>query len=297
MDTNALRLLLAVARHGSLAATARAENIDPSTVSRTVAQAEARLGLRLFQRDTRNLTPTEAGRRYLAAIETPLQALDDARDTARAQDGRIAGTIRLSTSVAYGTRALMPRLPNLLTRHPELNLDLILDDAPRDLIGDGIDLALRLTPAPKGDLISRRLAPIRYHLVAAPGTPPLPDPAALHNTQCLIHDHPGLQPVWQFRQHDTQHQIPVTGRLRMTSPLALREAAIQGLGPALLADWLIEDDLTQGHLSDILPGWHGALQGFDTALWLLYPSRAGLPRRTRATIDWFTESIAKSPSP
>ncbi|MEM7641048.1 MAG: LysR family transcriptional regulator [Pseudomonadota bacterium] len=297
MDTNALRLLLSVARHGSLAATARAENIDPSTVSRTVAQAEARLGLRLFQRDTRNLTPTEAGRRYLAAIETPLRALDDARETARSQDGRIAGTVRLSASVAYGTRALVPRLPDLMARHPDLNLDLILDDAPRDLVGDGIDLALRLTPAPKGDLISRRLAPVRYRLVAAPGTPTLPDPAALDTARCLIHDHPGLQPLWQFRQGDIQHDIPVTGRLRMTSPLALREAALRGLGPALLADWLIQDDLTQGHLSDILPGWHGALQGFDTALWLLYPSRAGLPRRTRATIDWFTASAPEPANP
>ncbi|MEM8824357.1 MAG: LysR family transcriptional regulator [Pseudomonadota bacterium] len=288
MDTSALRLLLAVSRHGSLAAAARAEGMDPSTVSRTVAQAEARLGLRLFQRDTRNLTPTEAGRRYLAAIETPLQALDEARETARASDGRIAGTVRLSASVAYGTRALIPRLPDLLGRHPDLSLDLILDDTPRDLVGDGIDIALRLTPAPKGDLISRRLTKIGYRLVAAPGTPPLAHPTALEASQCLIHDHPGLQALWQFRRGDEHHDIPVTGRLRITSPLALRDAALQGLGPALLADWLIQDDLAQGRLVDLLPDWDAALQGFDTALWLLYPSRSGLPRRTRAVIDWLT---------
>ncbi|MEM7490298.1 MAG: LysR family transcriptional regulator, partial [Pseudomonadota bacterium] len=203
MDTNALRLLLAVARHGSLAAAARAEGMDPSTVSRVVAQAEARLGLRLFQRDTRNLTPTEAGRRYLAAIEAPLRALDDAREVARDSDARIAGTVRLSASVAYGTRALVPRLPDLAARHPDLSLDLVLDDAPRDLVGDGIDLALRLTPAPKGDLVSRRLAPVRYHAVAAPGTAPLPDPEALGGMDCLIHDRPGLPAIWHLRRGDT----------------------------------------------------------------------------------------------
>lgn len=286
MDISTLHLLLAVARHGSLAAAARAEGLDPSTVSRAVAQAEARLGLRLFQRDTRNLTPTDAGRRYLAAIDAPLRALDDAREAARADDARVEGVVRLSASVAYGTAALVPRLPDLTARHPGLKLDLVLDDAPRDLVGDRIDIALRLAPAPRGDLVSRRLGTVRYHLVAAPGTPCLPDPAAIQDHDCLIHDRPGQADLWHFRQGNDIQSIAIKGRLRFTAPLALRQAALQRLGPALLADWLVGRDLAAKRLIDLLPNWHGALDAGDTALWLLYPSRARLPRRTRAVIDW-----------
>lgn len=295
MDIAALKLLLAVARHGSLAATARAEGMDPSAVSRAVAQAEARLGLRLFHRTTRSLAPTPEGARYLAAIEAPLGALDAAREAARGDGRAVEGRVRVAASVAYGTEVLAPRLGALLDRHPALEVDLDLEDAPRDPVRGRADLSVRLAPGPRGDVASQRLAEVAYRVVAALGTAPLDHPRALAGRACLVHDLPGLAPLWRLERGRETVEIPVGGPVRMTSPLSLRAAARSGLGVAFLADWLVARDLARGRLVDLLPGWRGALPGGGTAVWLLRPSAGRAPRRVETVAAWIS-AAARPPS-
>ncbi len=124
--------------------------------------------------------------------------------------------------------------------------------------------------------------------VDAPGTSPLSKPAALQDHDCLLHDRPGQPDLLHVRQGDDTQSIAIKGRLCFTAPLALPQAALQGLGPTLLADWLMGRDFAANRLTDFLPQWHGALDAGETTLWLLYPSRTRLPRRTRAVIDWLT---------
>ena len=295
MNLDALRLAVRVAESGSFAAAARLADLDPSSVSRTVANLEAELGIRLFQRSTRRLSLTEAGSAYLARVAPLLEEFERARDAAVAGRTRPSGALRLTTSVAFGTECIVPHLARYRDLYPDIALDLVLTDSNLDLVAESIDLAIRLAPAPEGDLISTRLMATRYRVCAAPawvdrtGLPTAPQD--LNGTPCLLQGLPEFRDRWHFRPLEGEGEgaaveVPVTGPVVISNPLALRAAARQGLGPALLADWLVAEDLAAGALVDLFPAHAATATGFDTAAWALYPSRAYLPAKVRVTIDF-----------
>ena len=293
MDIEALRIAHLVSLRGSFAAVAREQNVDASSISRSVAGVEGALGLRLFHRSTRALSLTEDGAAYLKRVVPLLDALDEAAAAARRGKEAVTGTLRLSASVAFGTTRLVPLLPAFREAYPDLTLDLVLEDAETDLVADGIDLALRLAPEPSGDLICRRLARTRYHVCATPDVAAhLTTPDALTQTSVLRQNLPGFRDAWQVRSPDGTHATyPVSGPLLMTSPLALLATARDGIGPALLADWLSAEDVAAGRLVRLWPDHAVTATSFDTALWLVFPSRSYLPARTRAGIDFLTEHL------
>ncbi len=290
MDLQALSTLLLVARQGSFAAAARALDQDPSSVSRTISALEEELNLRLFERSTRRLAITPAGARYIARIEPLVEGLKVAQEDATASEADVAGLVRLTASVAFGNEVIVPLLLDLRVALPGIELELILSDDPVDLVGGGVDLAIRLAPAPSGDLISARLMHTRYHAVAAPDflqwSADITQPRDLQGQACLRYALPGLRDAWTFRRDGETEQVPVTGPIAISNALALRESARAGLGIALLADWLVKEDLAAGRLVRILPEYEATLTDFDTGAWLLYPSRRYLPARTRAVIDF-----------
>jgi len=290
MDILALDLALAVARAGSFAAVARQRDMDPSAVSRGIAALEAELGLRLFQRSTRQLSVTEEGALYLERVEPLLDGLEAARDAALGPERRPSGHVRVTASVAFGQMCIVPLLPRFAVALPEVTLELILTDEVVDLVAGGADLAIRLAPAPEGDLISTRLRPTRYHVCAAPtylaraGRPDTP--AALSDHPCLRQTLPAYRHRWRFRDGAGQvTQVPVSGPVLISSPLGLAQGARDGLGPALLADWLVAGDLAAGTLVDLFPDLAVTATDFDTGAWALYPSRRYLPPRVRAVLD------------
>lgn len=300
MDADTLKTLLLIARQGSLAGAARVLDTDPSALSRLLAGAEDRLGFRLFHRSTRRLSVTEAGQDYLARIEPLVEALEAARDEAAGADRTPRGHVRLTTSTAFGQVCVLPHLPALRRACPEITLELLLDDAPRDLVADRIDLALRLAPAPRGDLISTRLMRTRYHVCAAPGylaqhgTPEHPTGLSRHD--CLRMALPEYRTRWLFRDtRGATEEVPIDGTLILSGALALREAALLGLGPALLADWLAAEGLASGALVDLFPDHQVTATGFDTGVWALYPDRAHLPARTRAVLDFLRRNLGRGP--
>ncbi|WP_299689254.1 LysR family transcriptional regulator [uncultured Tateyamaria sp.] len=295
MDTDALRIVQLVAQHGSFAAVARVMAMDPSSVSRTVAGIEAQLGLRLFQRSTRQLRLTEAGAVYLARLGPLLDDLDLARDAA-AEIGTVPkGRVRLTASVAFGHDVLVPVLGALRAELPDIALELILSDQNVDLVAGQVDLAIRLAPAPKGDLISTRLRSTRYRVVASPdyvaahGAPDRPE--ALVDHEVLRLTLPEYRTDWHFRGPRAV-TVPVAGPVLISNALALRAAVLAGLGPALLADWLIDADIADDRLLDLFPTYAVSATTFDTAAWLLYPSRAYLPTKVRAVIDALRRHIS-----
>lgn len=298
MDIEALKLLVDVAERGSFSRVARERDLDPSAVSRIVAGLERELGARLFQRTTRAMAPTPAGELYLARVRTALAALEEAGEAVRAGTGRPEGSVRLTASVAYGTTRLVPLLPRLRESLPGITLDLVLTDSNLDIIDERIDLAVRLGPSYRPDVVGVRLHPTRYRVVASPGhlaaAGPLAAPAALAGRDCLRFSLPDFRSRWLFRRRGgaAVEEVPVAGSLLFSNALALREAALAGLGPALLADWLIGEALAAGTLVDCFPGHEAAATTFDTGAWLLYPTRRHMPARIRATIDFLRGALA-----
>lgn len=296
MDLAALRLFVEVAHRCSFAAVARQWDLDPSSVARTIAGLECDLGTRLFQRTTRRMSLSEAGALYLERIEPLLDQLDEAREEVRRTSAEPSGTLRLTTSIAFGTTVVVPRLPAFRARFAAIGLEMVLSDAPLDLVAERIDLAIRLGPRPTGDGIATRLMDTRYAVVASPSylakAPPLAVPGDLGAHRCLLFDLPAFRSRWRFRHGEGPvEEVAVDGDLVVSNALALREAAIQGLGPALLADWLTKEPLAQGDLVAPLARYAVTATEFETAAWLIYPSRSHLPAKVRAMIDFLREAL------
>lgn len=291
MDLNQLKTALRVAELGSFSAVAREADINHSSVSRAISTLEDRLGLRLFQRTSQTLSLTAEGEHYLRRIAPLIEQLEEARRDARNDRTKPRGLLRITASVAYGTKQIVPHLTDLQERAPELEVELILSDGNLDLIAERIDLAVRLAPAPEGDLISSRLHSTRYRVVASPdwvernGLPDVPE--ALRDVACVRGTLPGHRGSWQFRNPNTKYvgEVAISGPAMISNPLAQLEAALTGFGPALLADWLLREDLEAGRLVDLLPNHDVTAKSFETAAWLLYPSRTYLPAKVRVAID------------
>ncbi len=290
MDLVTLQLFVDVAHAGGFAPVARARRLDPSQVSRAIAALEAELALRLFQRTTRRLSLTEAGAAYLARIEPLVAELAAAGDAARDAEG-LSGRVRLTVSVAYGLVRIVPLLPAFRTDFPNLKLDLLMSDGNLDLVAEHVDLAIRLGPTIPPGAIGTTLHAMRYGLYASPGylaaAPPLTHPSDLARHRCLHFTGPLQVTEWQFESRAGEPvTVAVEGDLAISSPLGLRDAVRAGLGPTLLPDWLVADDVAHRRIVPALPGWVATTARFGTGAWLLYPSREWLPAKTRATIDW-----------
>lgn len=291
MDIQHLKTFVEVAEQGSFANAARRLDLDPSAVTRAVAALESKLGARLLQRTTRKVTLTEAGAIYLERVRPLLQELEGANEELQTSTGQVRGTVRVTASVAYGQTMLVPLLPALHAAHPAMEVDLLLSDAVVDLVSQRIDVALRLGPVSDLSLIGLRLQPIRFRVCASPaylrqhGRPRTPSDLA--QCECLRFPLPGYRTQWTFRDRAGQIEtVPVSGWLVMSTALALHRAAMDGLGPALLGNWLIDTDIAAGRLIDLFPKHEVTATNFESAATLLYASREHLPRRVRAFVDF-----------
>ncbi len=291
MNLSHLQIFLDVVRSGSFAAVARKQDTDPSSVSRQIAAIEAELGVRLFDRTTRRLALTEAGQLIFDRIQAPIEEIGEIRDLARDAVSMPQGNLRISTSVAFGERWLMPRLPAFRETYPKIRIELVLSDKTTDLVAEKIDLAIRLGSRPSGPYVASKLLTTRYHLVASPaylekaGRPAKPGDIRSHET--IAFPFPGYRSLWKFRSGEgALEEIEIEPALIVSNALVLRRAALEGLGIALLSDWTIRDDLAAGRLLEVLKGFEITATDFDTAAWILYPSRSYVPAKTRCFIDY-----------
>lgn len=301
MDSRAVRLLLEIAQRGSFAEVARDRDLDPSSVSRMVAAIEDELGFRMFQRTTRRVVPTEAGEIYLAQAAASVEALDHARDEALSVTRGPTGTLRITATIAYGQKILVPLVPRFRAAHPGVTVDLVLTDANVNLVAERIDLAVRLGPGVAGDFIVSKLKDTRYRVCVSPeyilrhGGPR--EPADLARHDCLRFPLPGFRSRWMFRDAAGEIEtVDIGGGIVASSGLALHGLALAGAGPVLLASWLVDDDIAAGRLVDLFPDHAVTATTFEAAVWLIYPSRSFLPRKVRAMID-FLRGEAVPPQP
>lgn len=296
MDINSLHIFVNVARNGSFAAAARSAGTDPSLVSRAISGLEEELGFRLFQRTTRNLSLTEAGALYLTRVEVLLDELAAAHDEAYGLSADPQGRLRLTASTAFGQTCLLPLVPEFRKKYPGISLDLVLSDQNLDLVEENIDLAIRLAPRITGDVICAKLFDVRYRVVASPDyiarSPALTKPDDLRKHECLMFALPDFQNAWSFRNSETPlFEVPVHGAITMSNALGLRELMLTGLGPALLPDWLVDEDIAIGDAVGVFFDFEVTATTFDTAAWLVYPSRKLLPSKVRVAADFLRSAF------
>ncbi len=301
MDTRALAILIAVAEEGSFAAAARRSRIDPSQVSRAIASLEQSVGVRLFNRTTRSMILTQSGER-LVKEAAPLmrrlyQLLDELGDANRS----VEGEVRLTASVAFGTEVLAPLIPEFLQQHPGIELNLVLEDRPLDLIRERLDIAIRLGERPEADYIGLKLIDSRHRVLATPGyidQAGAPDtPADLARHRVITYPMIGYDTKWIFRKVGDRSAgsdtVAITSCCTISNALALKAAVINGAGPGMIAEWLIGEAVASGQLVDLFPKHDVTATSFETAAWMIYPKKEYLPRKTRTVLDFLKNRFSR----
>ena len=290
MEIDSLRIFVEVMRRGSFAAVARDRNLDPSSISRAIRSLEDELGIRLFQRTTRALTPTQSAIAYFDRIGPVVDEIEKAKLIMQDTDRPPNGLLRVTTSVGFGNLCIMPLLPAFLEAYPDLVIDLMLSDTKLDLVNERIDAAIRLGLLPDSTFIAHRLLPSHYCVVASPAylenSAPLAKPHDLKNHKCVLFPFSGYRDRWLFKnQEGSTFDVPVTGRVFVSSAGGVLEGALSGLGPALLADWSTDAEVRKGNLVRLFPNYQAAAASFDNAIWFMYPSKSYLPLKVRVFLD------------
>jgi DNA-binding transcriptional LysR family regulator len=299
MELSTLQIFLEVMRRGSFTAVAREHHLDPSSISRTIAGLEKELDVRLFERTTRRLSPTEAARAYFERMESLVEEMQQVNSFVKDLAGQVKGTLRVSASTSFGQVCLMPLLPKFQAQYPELRVELLLTDAVIDVLSERVDLAVRLGLLADSTLRVQRLMRTDYYVCASPlylrayGSPRQPQDLPRHN--CLLFALPGFRSRWIFRdQHGVSCDVPVVGRTVISNAIALQNAALAGMGVALLPNWLIDSNLRAGTLVNLFPSYEVTATDFNTAAWLVYPSRSYLPLKVRVFMDFLKQSMGLS---
>lgn len=275
------------AKHGGFAAAARVLGTAPSTVAKAVARLETSLGIKLFHRTTRQVTLTPDGERLFERCQRVLTEVEDLQADAAGTRAIPSGTVRIALPVFYGRRFVLPILGGLTRRHPALRFDLRLSDQQVDLVGSGIDLAVRIGPLRDSSLIARRVDSQALVLCASTaylalrGTPRRIDDLRQHDAIAFRLPTSGRDRPWQFRQRARAIEFAPEAKLRISDTESLADAARQGLGVCQLPRMLVHDDLADGGLVELLPG----LRPANMPIQLVYPSGRLLPARVRATLD------------
>lgn len=255
----AMETFIRVIDTGSFSGAARQMQIGQPTVSKAVSQLEDWLGVRLLLRSTRNLTPTEAGQNFYVRAKRALEETEEAVLAARGEGGNLTGKLRISASVCFGRLHIMRQLPRFLEKHPELEIELVLDDRPINLVEEGIDVAFRSGALGNSALVARKLGEARRLVMATPnyfekhGEPKNPGELMAHQT--IIYTPDGGGTSWMFRQGASETTVTVAGRVRVTAAEGLREAVFAHLGLAITSEWNFAPELAAGIVRPVLLDW------------------------------------------
>jgi DNA-binding transcriptional LysR family regulator len=286
-------VLAAVVETGNFVRAAEALGLTPSGVSRAVARLEARLGVRLLDRTPRAVSLTDEGRRFHAQVTPLLAELEEAATQAAGAAQAVRGRLRVNVDPWFARLVLAPRLSVFLAAHPQLSLELIVQDTLGDLISDGFDVAVRFGQPELSGLIARKLLETRILTCAAPaylarhGEPRHPRDLARH--ECLLFRDPvtGRPFPWEFHRAGKVTKVDVSGRLVMNDLATKLAACASGLGIAQAFEFGLGPLLASGELRQVPADWSD--ERFP--LFAYHPSRRLPPAKVRAFIDFVVETI------
>ncbi len=296
--------LTVLAEQGSYTAAAARLGVSKAAMSQRIAELERVAGVTLVQRTTRSVRLTEAGQRLVdqtrAAFEQISQSFAQVRDLAEAPQG----LLRVTAPVALARQQIVPLLPDFLRQYPQVRIELNLSDRLSSLATEGFDLAIRHTAHPPDTHVAVQLCATRSVLVASKaylrraGTPQQPADLSTHN--CLHYPRPQERPAWTFEPQGragtgtgTRERVTVqvSGSLAANNSEALRDAALAGLGIALLPDFSAQAALQAGKLVAVLPGW-APVGSFADRIYAIRPYSAHVPRAVSALVDHLRRSLS-----
>ncbi|MCF7520265.1 LysR family transcriptional regulator [Pseudoalteromonas sp. L21] len=283
-----LEEFLYVVEHGSFTHAAKAMEVSTSHISRQVQQLESRLGSVLFQRTTRKINLTDAGREYAVKLKAIRQELIDANNQLQGEQRQPKGLIRITGAGEFVANQVAPKVAEFVKRYPEVEVDLDFNSRNVNLVEEGFDLAIRFGRMQDSNLIARPLCKRVMTLVASPeylaNHPDLKTPFDLTEHNCLI----TMRKRWRFNIDNQIKEVRIDGNWRSNHPQAILSAAVAGVGIAHLALDIVEPYLNNGQLVSVLDEF----QVSDNASWLVYPRKDLLPFRVRLLIEHLTDAFA-----
>lgn len=288
----ALRVFRHVAELQSFAEAGRRLGLSPAAISKNIAELEMHLSCRLIHRTTRRMSLTEEGRLYYRQVAQVLDDLNEADQSLLPMQATPSGVLRVSAPTTVTLKLLSPTIPRFLAQYPKLSLELHLDDRRVDLIKEGYDLAIRGTDRLEdSSLIARKLMSLEHVLCGSPayfqgaGTPTRPEDLARHT--CIQFSLSSHSDLWSFSCGSEQVGIPVDGRYKVGSSLAVRDALLAGFGLSVIPRAYVADDLSRGALVAVLCEWSLP----ETHVYAVYGSRAHLPLKVRAFLDFVSTEL------
>ncbi|SHG95686.1 LysR family transcriptional regulator [Massilia sp. CF038] len=282
-----------VVARGSLSAAARAEGIAPAMIGRRLDALEARLGVKLLQRTTRKLVLTNEGAAFLEDCQRILAELEEAESAVAERSAKATGHLLVSAPAGFGRQHVAPLLPSFLAEHRDVTVNLNLNDRVVDVVGEGVDVAIRIASLNDSPLVGVKLADNQRVLVASPaylkrhGTPTTLADLARHN--CLAISSEGSQRGWTFRDNGKLVTLKVAGNMVCNDGAVLHDWALAGKGLAWRSMWEVSSEIDDGRLNTVLDAF--SAPGND--IYAVFAQRRHLPLRIRAFVDFLRHSYAQ----
>ncbi|TDQ21062.1 DNA-binding transcriptional LysR family regulator [Raoultella sp. BIGb0149] len=289
-----LALFVQIVEQGSFSAVARLAGTTPSAVSRSVSRLEQEMGSKLLHRSTRKLRLSDAGKTVYAHALEMLEAARLAMDAAGSTQQVAQGKLTLSVPKAVGRFVIHPLMSEFLTRFPQVDVCLRLEDRYLDLIDDGIDLALRITHSPSPGLHGKPLMPVSHVICATPhylrqhGAPQ--NPQDLRDHSCISLGETPADARWKFRREGKTETVQTRGRYAANHTAVRLDAVKQNLGIGSLPLFTAREALERGEIVQVLAEWE-FISSYSGELWLLWAGNKHMPARMRAMIDYLSEKI------
>jgi DNA-binding transcriptional LysR family regulator len=287
----AMETFVYVVETGSFSAAARRLNIGQPAVSKTIAQLETRLAVRLLLRSTRGLTPTEAGLAFFERAKRAIEEADEADNEARGAANGLTGNLRICAAVTFGRMHIVPHLGPFLEQNPGLTIDLMLDDRNVNLVEEGIDVALRMGTLSDSNLTARKIAERRRVVLGTPayfeqhGEPACP--ADLSQHQAVIYTLAGGA-HWPFKKAGEEQTVTVSGRIRVSAAEGLREAVLAHQGLTMASAWMFAPELASGVVREVMTEWTLPIQ----ELWAVFPTGRMASAKARAFVSYVQNLMA-----
>ncbi|BBP03750.1 LysR family transcriptional regulator [Sulfuriferula plumbiphila] len=289
-----METFVSVVDAGSFSAAARRLGVGQPAVSKSIAHLEDKLGVRLLLRSTRGLTPTEAGHSFYKHARRAIEEADEAELAARGAGTGLSGRLRICAAVTFARLHILPKLKSFLVEHPELNIDVVLDDRNIDLLEEGIDIALRMGTLGDSGMTARGIARSQRLVLGTPayfaaaGEPQVPADLVAH--QAIIYDQRGGGGAWAFRRGTSEVSVSVSGRVQVTAAEGVRAAVLADMGVAIASEWMFAPELASGAVKPVLVDW--SLPPMD--LWAIYPTGRMASAKARAFVAFVEAALAAS---
>jgi DNA-binding transcriptional LysR family regulator len=286
-----MRAFREVARREAFSPAARQLGVSASALSRHIAGLEDWLGVQLFHRTTRHVRLTDAGQGYLARCSKILDSVRELEETGSDTTDKLSGTIRLTAPNFYGRHYVVPIVQDFLRCHPDMTVELILYDRVVDVVGEGFDLAVRITKPEDSSLIARSIGSTSVVHVASPdylkqnGVPELIEDLASH--ACIVDQVPGYVGHWPFKTQKGLVSQRVDGRIKVNDGEMARDFAIAGFGIARLPGFFVDDAIASGEVVPVLEDiYHD-----EAGIYIVYPPSRFVSRSLRVLIDTIVDGL------